>query len=158
MELVKINFNGTVFLDENRSGIGVVISDDKGLVLASCSKKLFQAYTAQEVETMAATTALSFAQKLGIRRAILEGNVADVMKALDENVPTLSPTGLLVEGVKKLFQNFEQLLYSHTMRAGNYVTHSLARYAIGISDFLVWMENVPPHIQSVLQLDLVCFQ
>ena len=84
---------------------------------------------------MSATTTLSFAQELGIRQAILEGNAADVMKALDENVHTLSPTGLLVKDVKKLSQNFEQLLYSHTKREGNSVTHGLARYAIGISDF-----------------------
>ena len=37
------------------------------------------------------------------------------------------------------------------------MAHSLTRYAIGIPDFLVWMEDVPPHIRSVLQVDLVCY-
>ena len=38
--LVKINFGGTVFSKENISGIGVVVRDENGLVLGSCSKRL----------------------------------------------------------------------------------------------------------------------
>ena len=37
----------------------------------------------------------------------------------------------------------------------NHVTNNLARYAIGILDFLVWMEDVPPQLHSVLQTDLI---
>ena len=44
--------------------------------------------------------------------------------------------------------NFQKLLYSHTKRGGNSVAYSLARYANSIPDFLVWMEDVPPCIQS----------
>ena len=37
---VKINFDGDVFGESNMSGIGVVIRDSNGAVLASCSKKI----------------------------------------------------------------------------------------------------------------------
>ena len=126
------------------------------LILASCSKKLPQAYNAGEIETMAVAIALSFTQEIGIKRTILEEDSLVVIKALDKDVRSLAPIGLLVEDVKVLSQNFDQLLYSHTKREGNCVAHSLTRYAIDISNFLVWMEDVPPHLQSVLQADLVC--
>ena len=43
----------------------------------------------------------------------------------------------------------------NTRREGNAVVHSLARYAIGILNFLVWMEDdVPPQFHYVLQADL----
>ena len=74
MELVKINFDGAVFANENESGIGVVIRNDEGLVLASCAKKIPVAYSGCEIETMAAATALSFALDIDIKRAILEGD------------------------------------------------------------------------------------
>ena len=45
VELVKINFDGAVFANENKSGIGVVIRNDEGLVLASCVKKIPVAYS-----------------------------------------------------------------------------------------------------------------
>ena len=101
-------------------------------------------------------TALSFTQEIGIKQTILEGDSLVVIKALDEDVHSLAPIGLLVEDVKVLSRNFDQLFYSHTKREDNSVAHNLTRYAIDISDFLVWMEDVLPHLQSVLQADLVC--
>lgn len=62
--LVKINFDNAVFSKENISGIGVVVRDENGLVLGSCSKRLPQAYSAMEVEAMAAATALVFANDI----------------------------------------------------------------------------------------------
>ena len=60
-------------------------------------------------------------------------------------------------GCEVLSQRFDQLLYSHTKREGNHVAHSLAKYAIRIPDFLVWMEDIPPQLHSVLQADLEGF-
>jgi len=39
-ELVKVNFDSAVFSNTNQSGVGVVIKDAHGLVLASYSRKL----------------------------------------------------------------------------------------------------------------------
>ena len=69
------------------------------------------------------------------------------MKALHEDEQSLSPTGLLLEDVRFFSQRFEELLYySHTERESNVVAHSLTRYTNSISDFSVWMEDVPPRI------------
>ena len=37
--LVNINFDGVVFNESKKSGIGVVIQDNNGVVLASCLEK-----------------------------------------------------------------------------------------------------------------------
>ena len=39
---VKVNFDGAVFGDSNKSGVGVVIRDNNGDVLASFSEKIFR--------------------------------------------------------------------------------------------------------------------
>ena len=44
---------------------------------------------------------------------------------------------------------FSRLLYSHVKRNGNSVTHNLAKHAICIPDFQVW---IPSHIIPFLQL------
>ena len=54
-------------------------------------------------------------------------------------------------------QRFDTMLYSHTKREDNSVAHNLARYAISIPNFLVWMEDIPPHIQHFVQADLAGF-
>ena len=49
------------------------------------------------------------------------------------------------------------LLYSHSKRNDNGVAHSLAKNALCIPDFQVWMEDIPSHIGLILQLDVVEF-
>ena len=151
---VKINFDGAVFSKDKFSGVGAVIRDENGLVLGSCSKHLPQAYSAVEVEALAAATALALAEDLGMQRVILEGDSLVIIKALREEEQFFSPVGLLLEDVRMLSLSFQQLLYSHTKREGNSVAHNLARYANSIPEFLVWMEDVPPCIQSFVQADL----
>ena len=79
-------------------------------------------------------TALSFATDLGFRHVVLEGDLMEVIQALRENAQSL--TGLLLEDVRMLSQNFEQLLYSHTKREGHYVAHNLVRYVLRNLNFL----------------------
>ena len=140
---VKINFDGAVFSKGKFSGVGAVIRDENGLVLGSCSKHLPQAYSAVEVEALAAATALALAEDLGMTRVILEGDSLVIIKALREEEQFLSPIGLLLEDVRMLSLSFKKLLYSHTKREGNSVAHNLTRYTNSIPDFLVWMEDVP---------------
>ncbi|XP_075650250.1 uncharacterized protein LOC142620837 [Castanea sativa] len=136
VELVKINFDGAVFTNENKSMIGVIIRNDEGLVMASYLKKIPVAYSGCEIETMAAAAALSFASEIGIKRAILEGDSLAVIKALREDASYLSPFGLLLDDVKSLANNFDELSYSRTKREGNQVVPDLAKYAKSISNLL----------------------
>ena len=76
-------------------------------------------------------------------------------KVLADDNCSLAPFGLLVEEAKVLSQHFDQLLYSHTKREGTAVAHSLAKYVIGILDFLAWIEDVSSQLYSVLQVDFV---
>ncbi|XP_075654794.1 uncharacterized protein LOC142624960 [Castanea sativa] len=150
------SFRGEVQF-EKKSGIGVVIRDNRGLVIASCSKVVHQMLGCSDIEAMAAAWALNFASDVGVRRAVLEGDSMAVITGLREDEKVLVPYGLLLEDAKFFSQQFDELLYSHTKRKGNNLAHSLTRYAIGIPDFLVWMEDVPSQLYSVFQTDLSDF-
>lgn len=69
--LFKINYNGAVFQEFHKSGIGVLIRDSHGLVIASMSQVIPQLFTAIEVEAAAAARALEFALELGVTQAVL---------------------------------------------------------------------------------------
>ena len=139
--LIKINFDGAVCSKANMSGVGAVIKDDKGAILASCSEKIPQAYNADEIEALAARKALSFAADLGFQSAILEGDSLGLIQALKSEEHSLAPTGLLIDDVKMLASNYVRLSYFHIKRNGNRITHSLMKYALRIPDFQVWMED-----------------
>ena len=52
-KLCKINFDTSIFVGDNKSGIGVVIRDKNSLVIASCSQVLQHAYSSNEIEALA---------------------------------------------------------------------------------------------------------
>ena len=88
--LVKINCDGATCKDQNKLGIGVVIRDENGLVLASLDKLLPLLYTTLEIEAMATSTALSFATHMGFHSGILESDSLVLATALIKN-NTISP-------------------------------------------------------------------
>ncbi|XP_050290157.1 uncharacterized protein LOC126728358 [Quercus robur] len=63
-------------------GVGVVIRDNNGAVLPSCSEKIIQAYKAEEIEALAALKALMFAHELSFQNVILEGDALGLIQAL----------------------------------------------------------------------------
>ena len=149
---VKVHFDGPVFGNSNMSGIEAIIRNHNGAAMAFCAKKFDQAYKAKEIEALAA---LKFAYELGFQNAILKGVSLGLIEALKAKDHKLSPLGLLVEDVKLFANNFVRLSYSHIKRSGNSVAHNLAKHAICIPDFQVWMKNVPSHVVSFLQSDVV---
>lgn len=104
------------FFQWEQVGIGVVIRNNLGLVIASCSQKLSQPYSGENIEALVAAKAFSFASKIGISKVVLEGDLLVIFKALLDEDDSLAPFGLLVEDVKFYAQCFDQLLYSHTKR------------------------------------------
>ena len=49
------------------------------------------------------------------------------------------------------------LHYSHVKKEGNKVAHNLARHALCISDFVVWMEEVLPLLLPIVLADIAGF-
>ncbi|KAL0401117.1 UNVERIFIED_CONTAM: hypothetical protein Slati_4141600 [Sesamum latifolium] len=74
--VVKINFDGALFVNEGESGVGVVARDSAGSCLAWLSRRLPNCLSPELVEAMAAREALSMAQRLHWRRIILKETVS----------------------------------------------------------------------------------
>ena len=153
-ELMKINFDGAIFAEEKSSGLGVVIRDRQGLVVASMATRIPQQLQPVEIEAMAASKALEFARELGIAEAVLEGDSQVVIMALNSKSPVLAPYGSLVQDSLSLSNSFSKLSYSHTKREGNIVAHNLAKLVVNLTNCVIWMEDVPPDVLSPYQADL----
>ena len=152
--LIKINFDGAVFKDEDRAGIGVVVRDSFGLVLASLSHNIPLPHSVVNLETLAACRALEFSLELGFDKAILEGDSLIVMFALGDPSPSLASYGLLVQDAQWLACFFTCISYQHVGRVGNNVAQNLARHARHVTGFSVWMEDVPIQVFTAYQADL----
>ena len=61
--LVKINFDGVVFHDLGKAGVGVMVRDTHWMVLTSMSKKIPLPNSVAKVEVIAVVKAVNFAQE-----------------------------------------------------------------------------------------------
>ena len=98
--MVKANFDEAIFTMEHRSGIGVVLRDDQGSVLASLSRQVSQVYNPLEIKALAAAAALRFALELGFSQVVLKGDSQVLMEALINDNVFLSSDGLLIDDIR----------------------------------------------------------
>jgi len=80
--LFQINFNGAVFNDLGTAGVGAVVQDSQGMVLASMSEQIPLPHSVVEVEVIAAAKAVNFAQELCLSSVVFEGDFEIFIKDL----------------------------------------------------------------------------
>jgi ribonuclease HI len=151
----KVNFDGALFKESNEGGIGVVIRDNAGMVIATLSQKIRGPHTVEMVEALAARRAIVFAKEVGIDDVEFEGDAVNVIRDLNSQVSIPTPYGLIIEDAKVILHDLQRSSLSHTCRSGNSVAHALARRAHNCNSPLIWMEEVPPDITNVLLNDFL---
>ena len=147
---LKLNFDGVVFLELGKVGLGVVVHDSQGNAIASLSEWAPLPFSLNIVEAMAVARAMAFAQELGIAEFILEGDLEAVINSLRSKEASFSSFGHLLESTKSTLVSSNCITFSHIRRSGNKIAHNLARHARNVRDLLVWVEDVPPHLADVL--------
>ena len=140
--LYKLNVNGARFSSQKEAGVGVIIWDNKGLVIAALSKNIDAPLGPFEIEAKAFEVGLQFAKDVGIYVLILEGDCLVMYRALAGISPCLASIAAIVYGIEAASQNFRNVSFSHVCRQGNISAQFLAKHAISIVDFSVWKEEI----------------
>nr|POE67813.1 putative ribonuclease h protein [Quercus suber] len=151
---VKINFDGATFGSKNLAGLGGVIRNDKGLILAAFTHTIPLPTSVEMVEVLAARSALSLAKELCLNKVQLEGDSEVIVNALSRGGMDSSSFGHIVKDINILSSDFLCVSFSHSRRLGNKLAHCLARSACNFAPFQVWMEEIPPEFVSVYNADL----
>jgi len=123
-------------------------------VIASLAQLLNQAFKVVEIEALAVACALEFAADIRLDNVIVEGDSLVMTQALKTKVVGLAAYGLLIRDAFSLARNFSEVSYSHIKREGNKVAHGLAKLAVNLAKCVIWMEEVPPTIYHLVQVDL----
>ena len=151
--IYKVNFDAAVFADLEASGVGVVVRNDKGEVMASLAARGPPVRDSDEAETLACRRALEFAVEAGFSELILEGDNLTVMKSLISLKPNRSRLGHIVEEIQCILAGLRSFAVSFVKRSANTVAHALAQHARLLDDELVWPEECPQPALEPLYLD-----
>ena len=97
-----MNFDGAVFREDDSAGVGAVIRDEKGFMVAAMAEKIPLPYSITAVEALAAIRALRLAGDIGLKSFILEGDSKITIDALAGNNVEHAEFGNLFEEAKWL--------------------------------------------------------
>ena len=153
----KVNTDAAVFKNSKSVGIGVVVRDHEGSILAALSKRLPLPLGPLEAEAKAMEEAISFTIDIGLHEAIFETDSLALSRALID----MSTVPIIIEncigGIHLKLQNFRQSHVQHVRREGNKPAHTLAHHAKGIDNFVTWIEETPSFIESFVTPDALYF-
>ena len=152
----KANFDAALFSSAGMVGIGVVIRDGGGLPIATLCKRYHYVCSVADAEALAAREAIQFALEVGLTEVELEGDSLIICDALKDKELCFASYGNTVDDALVLARGLQCISISHVKREGNKAAHLLARHATSLScDCLVWLEDVPAFLESVIQADLI---
>ena len=151
--MVKTNFDGAMFAESDQAGIGVVVRNHRGQVMAALAEKIPKPASTEILEVLATRRAVQFTLELGFAHSIFEGDAEIVIKALVEGNGSIPSIGHIVKDIESITGLLRTKSFSHVRRQGNAVAHALAERARLSFPVLIWMEDVSPDIYHFLFAD-----
>lgn len=89
-----------MYSEENKPGVGIVIQNSEGMVLASLSQQLDQAFSPSGIEALAAHRGLQLALKLCFGQVMLEGDAQVPISTIQNEHEVFNSAGFLNEDVR----------------------------------------------------------
>ena len=100
---VKVNFDGTVFQESGEAGLGIIIRNDYGLVMAGLTQVIPLPTSVEMVEVLVARRALILAKELGLDHIILEGDSEIAIRAMKSEGYSATSFGHILSDIKVLY-------------------------------------------------------
>ena len=104
----KANTNGSVFQDKKWSGVGVIIRDEWGRVVAVVRKKLQVPLETVAIVATAMENAITFARDIGIQKVMFESDSLLICFAIQGKIEVPVAIANLISGTKEHLQYFHQ--------------------------------------------------
>ena len=115
----RVNWDAAVGKQTGRTGLGVVIRDHHGELMAARSLTYVGLLDPAAAEAVAATMAIQLAWDKGYRQVYMEGDVKVIIDAILEDARDWSRVGHLVEDIRSSLQHFTSWKMAHVRRVGN---------------------------------------
>jgi len=152
----KINWDAAISKEKDRMGVGVIIRDVTGRVLAARTKVTPHITEPATAEALAAWEAVVLARELGGSRILLEGDSSIIVSALGVREPSFRVYGQILNDTKSLFSHFLSVEVHHVRRSANQAAHLLAKHAISQLLNYTWFGECPIIIQNAIVADYDC--
>ena len=142
----KANVDATVKIDQQRTGLGVVIRNPKGKVVVAAMKTTIFLDKVDYAEAEATQFGLEIAEHAGCIPVIMESDAQEVVSLMFGKKSTRTEIFWVVAEVHDQIKRLKHVKVQYTLRNCNSVAHSLAKLALELNDFVYWVDDIPGQI------------
>ncbi|XP_041025440.1 uncharacterized protein LOC121265838 [Juglans microcarpa x Juglans regia] len=150
LDMFKANWDAAIDKINSRVGIGVIVRNSEGAVMASLCSSMDLFPDPLLGEAIATRRDSSFCVDLGFQHVILEGDSLLVVKAIQIKEDSWSDSGLVVRDIKILLSKFLSWSVLHVHKEVNVIAHHLAKIALSCQEDCIMIEDCPPCIKQLL--------
>ncbi|KAM6567325.1 hypothetical protein CsatA_026453 [Cannabis sativa] len=153
VHMLKMNVDAAANFSQQTLGIGAVIRNYRGDVLAALSKRVQGCFRSDEMEAKALFHSLNWASQCPFSIDIVETDALRVSSALNSSHKDLSCFNDLIDDIRCLLSSFPRVAINHARRQANKAAHGLAKYALELDEDVSWIREIPYPIFSIIVND-----
>lgn len=151
---VKVNVDGASSIDGSGiSGVGVIIRDEMGGVVAALCKALPLHYPTDWTELFAMEQGVLLAQEMNLSNVIFEFDAISVIRAVSQALNG-GLMGHLIQGIQLARSSFSCCSFQHVKRDCNRAAHKLTQFAKCNHVSNLWKGVIPPILVHLIQSGL----
>lgn len=142
----KVNVDAATNSEKQLSGLGAVIRDENGNVIAAAIKVSRFYGEAAYAEAEAIDWGLQIADQASLSSLVVESDAQEVVQLVNNNQGCRSEIYWIISEVQSLLKNFDSISVQYTHRSCNVLAHSLPKLALERLKTIVWIGSFPPHL------------
>uniref|UniRef100_A0A803NGJ4 Reverse transcriptase domain-containing protein n=1 Tax=Cannabis sativa TaxID=3483 RepID=A0A803NGJ4_CANSA len=147
---LKLNVDAALHSDKKILGVGAVVRNHQGQVIAAFSKPVQGCFRSDEMEAKALFHSINWVMQQQLPITHIETDALRVSMALNSSSIDLSCFSDLIMDVRYLLSSFSGVIVSHVKRNANHAAHGLAKYALELDEDVCWTGVIPSPIFSVI--------
>uniref|UniRef100_A0A2N9FNB8 Reverse transcriptase domain-containing protein n=1 Tax=Fagus sylvatica TaxID=28930 RepID=A0A2N9FNB8_FAGSY len=138
-----------------RYGLGVLIRDSEGAVMAVLEDSLLSNNELLQLHARAVLVAIKFAYDVGLRCLVVELDNQELCSLIQAGSPCFDPIGVIVDDICSSIPLFSFLCFGFSKKSCNKAANALATEAASSLITQVWLDDHPTCITPFIQDDIL---
>ncbi|XP_015388122.1 uncharacterized protein LOC107178012 [Citrus sinensis] len=145
----KINVDAAMNVKDQMAGLGVIIRNSKGEVVAAAVQKSCFQLSSTHMEAEAVILGIKSAQRAEFSLMIIETDSQEVVDLTLSKKVSITETSWIIADIQESIQSSNQFSIQYTPRECNVTAHDLAKKALEFENSVFWDGSFPPQIVSL---------
>lgn len=139
----KLNVDVVVKELENKVGIGAIVKNSSGTLMAATIKTTSFKGEVELAEAEALMFGIEIAKDARLSPLIIESDSLNVVKLVNRKFHNNDAIFWIISDIQALLANRDKYVVNYIPRSRNVTAHNLAKCALSLDNTMVWLEEIP---------------